>query len=317
MIRCVSLLAQTSPSPLDWKGPDFLLLYMVALIVAAIWCGRRADRALARFDGRGDENLDPFEMAFLSAGPGRVVQLAITRLIHAGLLDWVPSGNKAVLKATSEGAPGALHPAEQLLLDKASMARGLPVGEAGKAIAPAMRSLEVVLATRGLRPTAEERKRAAFGVVIPLVVLFVLGLAKLLIGLEREKPVLFLVALLFVTFFLMVMFAGSVGRLTPSGQTVLTNLRARNEAKRRIATAADGEGLPLLSGSVALFGPSVLASVPLFAPIHTELESLQAKAAKAGSSSGCSSGCGSDVGSSSDGGGGCGSGCGGCGGGGD
>jgi len=311
------LLAVTSP--LDWRGPDFLLFYVIALIAAGIWCNRRASRALDRFNRRMDEPLvDPFEIAFLSAGAGRVVQLAITRLIHSGLLEWVSSGTKSTLVATTKSTPGDLYPAEEMLLERAKAHhKGIPVSEAGKAVAPAMRSIEVSLATCGLRPTAEERRGASLGAVLPLLALFVLGVVKVVIGVGREKPVMFLIILLFVTIFVMMMFAASVKRLTASGEALLADLRTRNEIERDKVKTPDYGGLPLVSDSVALYGPATLAAIPLFLPIHRDMEKMQAKAAT-GSNTGCSSGCSSGCGTSGgDGGSGCGSGCGGCGGGGD
>jgi len=306
------------PSPLDWRGRDFLLFYVIALIAAGIWCNRRANRALDRFDRRMKEPLvDPFEIAFLAAGAGRVIQLAITRLIHSGLLEWISNGTKAALVATTKPAPGDLHPAEQVLFKKAKAmgAKGILVREVGKTVEPTMRSIEVSLATRGLRPTTEERRGASLGAVLPLLALFAFGVAKVVIGVSREKPVLFLIILLFVTIFVTMIFGAAVKRLTASGEAVLADLRTRNEVERAEVATPDEGGLPLVSNSVALYGPSVLAAIPLFSPIHGHLERMQAKAT-AKSSSGCSSGC-SSGGSDGDGGGGCGSGCGSCGGGGD
>lgn len=313
---------------LDWNGPEFLAFYVIALIVLTAWCRWKAGRALGRFDNPRDcpDADDPYEAAFLSAGPGRVVQLAVVRLLQQGAVQWKPGLLGARLVAAGGEVPAGVSPAERDLLAQvvAAGAKGLPVRNASRWVTPAMRAIEVGLATRGLRPTREERSGAAVLSVMPMIALGLIGIVKVFIGIGRDKPVLFLVLLLVLTVILIVVVAKAVPRLTTSGESLLAKLRARNEAERRVISSPGEGGLGLVSNSLALFGPSALAAVPVFAAIHGDIEKLHAKssaAAAGGCTSGCgASGCGGGGGSSGggDGGGGCGGGgCGGCGGGGD
>ena len=302
---------------LDWNGPDFLVFFVIALVAASIWCLRRVRDALAPLDRHhGDEaELDPFEAAFLCAGPPRVLQLTIARLVHRELVDWTFQGSEARLNAVTSTPRGDLHPAERALFDKAAQAgdKGLPVSQAGAAIAPAMRSIEVALAALGLRPTAEERNAATSSQLWPLFVLLLLGIVKLGLGLSRDKPVMFLFFLLLATLVILFVIAANGPRLTASGIALLAALRTRNEVDRdRLAEPQEAD-LPLISDSVALFGPLTLASIPIYAGIYGDMQKLQARARDGSSTTGCSTGCGTGGG---DGGSGCGSGCGGCGGGG-
>lgn len=314
---------------LDWTGPRFLGFYVLALLVVTIWCWRRARRSLGRYE-RQDvtvEDVDDYESAYLAAGPPRVAQVAVMTLLFRGLVIWKPAIFGARLVKGETPGLVQLPMAEKELLDQVNQAgsKGLAVKNAARAVAPAMRGIEVSLATKGLRPTKEERGNAGLVSVTPLIALGVLGLFKLVIGIARDKPVMFLVMLLFLTFIVTCIVHAQVPRLTAAGEALLANLRGRNEARRRASSRPDEYGPDLVSGSVALFGPVALASMPIFAPIHGELENLHAKAAAA-SGSGCSSGCGTgaSISSGGDGGGGgdsggsgCGGGgCGGCGGGG-
>lgn len=307
---------------LDWTGPRFLGFYVVALLVVTVWCWRRARKSLGRYE-RQDvpvDAVDDYESAYLAAGPPRVAQVAVTTLLFRGWVTWKPAMFGARLVAAEPPGSVLLPMAEKELLDQVNQAgtKGLAVKNAPRAVAPALRGIEVSLATKGLRPTTEERGSAGWVSVMPLIALGVLGLLKLVIGIARDKPVMFLVMLLFLTLIVTCVVYAQVPRLTAAGEALLAHLRGRNEAARRTSSQPDEWSPELVPGSVALFGPVVLASMPLFAPIHGELESLHAKAAAA-SGSGCSSGCSSSGSSGGDGGGGgsgCGGGgCGGCGGG--
>jgi len=313
---------------LDWDGPRFLLFYLTALIVLAMWCRSRVRSSLHRYeDDRHQAAMptDPFEAAYLASGPGRVAQLAVARLLHRGLVHWKSGmfGSKLIVRA--EQVPADVSEAERGLLERiiAMNEKGLPVNEAGRWVYPSLRAIEVRLASQGLRPTHEERSGRRIISVMPLIGLALLGIIKVFLGIGRDKPVWFLVALLVITLVLIIFFASSVPRLTRTGEHLLEKMRLRNETSRHGAQQGDLAELGMFSHSVALFGPIAVAALPCFAPIHGELEKLHAKASAA-SAGGCSSGCGGITGcgsSGGDGGGGggsgCGGGCGGCGGGGD
>lgn len=312
---------------LDWNGTEFLLFYIVALIVIGLWTVRRAHRSLHRYDNPREHALlaDPFEVAYLSAGPDRVTQLAISRLIHRKLVLWKSGFWKSSLVANPNGpgVPVDLLEPERVLLGRiqAFGPKGMPVKAAASSVFPTLRPIEVRLALLGLRPTEEERKSATTTTNLPLLLLVLLGAAKVGIGFMRDKPVLFLILLLALTLIVMVSMPGLVPRLTPSGERMLEKMRLKNETARHGARVDDLAEMGMFSHSVALFGPVAVAMLPGFGAIHQEIERLKAQAAAvtgSGCSGGVSSGCGGGgCGSSGSGGGsGCGSsGCGGCGGG--
>ncbi|MCU0748058.1 MAG: TIGR04222 domain-containing membrane protein [Akkermansiaceae bacterium] len=316
---------------LDWYGTEFLLFYIVALIVIGLWTIRRARRSLHCYDNSHEHALltDPFEVAYLSAGPDRVTQLAISRLIHRKLVLWQSGFWKSSLIANQgrTGVPSDLLEPERVLLGRiqAFGAKGMPVKGAPAVVFPTLRPIEVRLALLGLRPTEEERKSATTTTILPLLLLVLLGAAKVGIGFMSDKPVLFLVLLLVLTVIVMMSMPGLVPRLTPSGERMLDKMRLKNETARHGARVDDLAEMGMFSHSVALFGPVAVAMLPGFGAIHQEIERLKAQAvttaasgcSSGGVSSGCGGGgCGSSGSSGSGGGSGCGSsGCGGCGGG--
>jgi uncharacterized membrane protein YgcG len=148
----------------------------------------------------------------------------------------------------------------------------------------------------------------------------VIGLVKLVIGINREKPVWYLVVFLILTVIAAWVIASRTRRLTPAGERVLADLRTKHHLATGSTDRRKSEDLPMISEGVALFGAVSLASSFAYADLYQDLNRITGKT-KADASGGCSSGCGGISGGSSgsdSGGSGCGGGgCGGCGGGGD
>lgn len=145
--------------------------------------------------------------------------------------------------------------------------------------------------------------------------LLALGFLKAVIGLVRDKPVLFLVALMLVTVVLVFILMSKVPRVTAPGKDALEQLRAVWPKRARHAesgTVGQGGNLDAVCMSLALFGPAALSDLPGFGAAADGMARYLGQApASADGGGGCSSRCG--AGSSGCGGGG---GCGGCGGGG-
>lgn len=303
---------------IDWSGPEFLLFYIVALVIAVIWTGVQKGRALERYalpDGPPPE--DPYEIACLAGGQTRLVQLAVARLLDLKLIGWNKKFGGPRLVALPDPGTSGLSVAELDLLVaiRSAGSKGMKARESGGALANAIQAAEVRLATRGLRPTAAERASAQRGAVLPLVILGVIGLVKLLVGLARERPVLFLVLLLFLTLVIGISMASGGRLLTSTGELALARLRQRHRDLHRLRRSDSYQSGDLMLG-VALFGPTCLAGFQDFPVDPKSLQSEIAGSASGGggcgaTSSGCSSG-GSSGGDS--GGGGGGGGCGGCGG---
>ncbi len=300
---------------LDLRGPEFLMVYASLFVAACVWSVVRVRGALRKHGIRGDTEMltDPYEMAVLSAGAGRACQLAVVTLMQKNLISWKTGFVNARLVANTMGVPSGLPGIEEDLLRmvQANGSKGLQVKLVNSQLLNSVRSIEVRLATAGLRPTLEEWKSAVFSSTLPLIFLGGFGLIKLGLGIVRGKPVWFLVLMLIATFIAAKLIGARVGRLTAAGENVLTRLRERHQAASRAATTAEAQVPDMLFAGVALLGPAVLMSHPAFADVHKELQSkMGAPVASGDSGGGCSTGCGGGGCGS-----GCGGGCGGCGGG--
>lgn len=271
--------------PFDLTGGPFLALYSVVLVLAgllSLWLPS-ALRAPGR-PGRID-NLD--ELAMLSGGPVRLADAAMARLLASGQLVQQDKGSfLAQNPLASETA------VERTILHAAQPATWPVII---RAVMPEVKAVQCKLAAKGLMQEPGALLRLRLIAAAPLLLALGFGLAKLLIGMERDRPVAFLAVLLLVTVFLAIVRFGSIGAATGEGLDLLTRERERSDRLRR-APMRDEMGT-----SVALFGTAVLAGSDISA-FHT----LRTRSSDGGGDGGGSTGgCG---------GGGCGGGgCGGCG----
>lgn len=304
---------------LDMQGPSFLVFYLAALIVASIWSVQRRSTAFGKFDApraSDPQVTDPYEIAFLAGGVPRCGQLAVVRLMEAGAIERnrrTFSGSHLV--AVGNASPEANEIERKLLASISGYGgKGMPLSNVASSTAARLHGIEARLAKLGLRPTQNERAGLGFKITLPLIFLLLIGLMKLMVGISRGKPVVFLMILLFVTLIVAVMVGSNAKRLTPAGESLLERMRTSHPS-------ASLDGMPdlqMMSLGIALLGASAIGSYSHAMGIDATLQKDLSRMGATDSSSGgggCSSGCG---GGSGDGGGssGCGGGgCGGCGGG--
>ncbi len=304
----------------DWQGPQFLMFYLISLLAGGIWCWRRAGRALVPYEVPGDlpDLEDPYEVAYLAAGAPRVTQMAVARLIQRDVVEWKKSFTGSRLIRKTADTPAGLKSIEERLWTHLERQgdKGLSVKEVASLLAAHYPPVAVRLASRGLRPTEGERRSALMATIWPMIVLLGIGVIKVIIGVSRDKPVLFLIGLMIVTLMLIVVISGRIGRLTRTGQKVLDNLREVHPADARLAGGMERGNLEAVSMSLGLFGPMALNRLPWFSGISEEMNQKLGGQAVAKGSEGGSSGCGGGGcgGGGGGGGSGCGGGCGGCGG---
>ncbi|RYD25702.1 MAG: TIGR04222 domain-containing membrane protein, partial [Verrucomicrobiaceae bacterium] len=282
---------------LDWRGPEFLIFYAVAFMAAVVWSGRRRSKLLGRFDvppGQEVTLSDPYEMAFLAGGVPRCAQLAVVRLLDKRALEWKSgkwfSGGRLVARS----APGAgMNDIETAVYQGAAAAgeKGIRVDEVMPLAKLKLLRIEVRLAGLGLRPTPGERAGLGFKAVLPLLGLMALGLVKLGIGLVREKPVIFLIVALVLTFIVAVALAAGIRFLTPGGELTLKKLRESREPDFNTLQPNP----ETMTTSLALMGPAAMAGYAFLMPdqpgFRRELAQMGGSSGAA-SSGGSSSGCG-------------------------
>lgn len=299
-VPVLALAAARPLNPLDWTGPQFLLLYIALMLV--VMAGTPWWRRWLR--SRGAESRDPgslsaLEAGYLTAGAPRAVDAGIATLHHRGVLRWDPHLRRFAL----HGGVDRLDPPLRALaevFDARNVSDG--VARSTQAVAPVRARLE----QRGLYEDRAEARRIARLAVVPSVLLLAFGAAKIAIGVLRERPVTTLVILcvMVAVYALIIYFDGP--QATRAGKQALARTRAaaRTNAKGRI----DDLALAVAFGGTALLAGTALAGYhDLRTPQH---DTSSGDSSSSGSSSDSSSSS-SDSGGSS-----CGSSCGGCGGGG-
>jgi uncharacterized protein (TIGR04222 family) len=316
IFACGIPLVLGSLNPLDMRGPAFLMLY-VSLVALAIGGALLVRNWLLSWDDPAvvdaDKPLDCYEVACLANGPARIVDAAASNLVAAGHLRLVEEP-KGLLRAASV----RLHQGEPLPHDAPDIelalycAAGTPVDNLLKLRKPAddaTSAIESNLIHRGL---VRAKSWLGFAQLVPALLAaspLVIGIPKVLIGQQRDKPVGFLILLCVVTAGIAVAFLMWRKYRTSAGDRLLSEYteqyRAVREANASDTTTAGAGQMGMLVG---LFGAAILVGSP-FSPLQTMM--TRASGGTGCSSSGCttSSGCGGDSG------GGCGGGgCGGCGG---
>ena len=278
-------------NPLDFTAGPFLAFYTGVAILAWLIAGNIC-RRIGKSE-RAHPALTPPELAYLAGGEQRVVDAFL-----AGLL-----ASKAASLSTNGAIVDIDRDRVEKLPDMAAFARLGLSGETRRyefpmRLRPAVESIRTKLRQLGLIPHPSQLPAYRLKIIAVFAVPILLGLAKVNVGLERHKPVGFLIALLVLTALIALRNLGAP-RLTHAGRKALAASKKQNA---RAARAPLEHELML---AVALTGLIVLSGTPYHA--------LHATAQTGEGGSGSDGGGGGDGGG--DGGGGCGGGgCGGCGG---
>jgi uncharacterized protein (TIGR04222 family) len=290
--------------PLNLKGPDFLSLFaglLGALILLTIAVSVLIRCAEYSHDDPRDE-LDDNEIAYLSGKTPRLVGMIATRLSRDGHLEVAGDSGLLVQKTP---LPLDTHPLDQEVVSLLNQGRSLY--QISRQIKPDVEPIRQRLAGLGLLVSDASNGWSRVILCVLSLSLVVLGIAKLVVGLQLNKPIGFLIALLFTAVLLLVIACQAAHR-SYWGSEILSRLTNEHSKLKKYGTElVGGQRLPL---ALALFGPAVL--------YQTEYERLRKVIVpgQANSSSGCSSGAEACGGGAGCGGGGCGGGgCGGCGGG--
>jgi uncharacterized protein (TIGR04222 family) len=311
------LLAITNP--LDLKGAEFLVFYpsvgAVTLLVAYLL---RTALRTAEDSSRGE--LTPYQVACLSGGVAGVVRAAIVSLIDREAVEIVKS--KAGIFSRSEyrlknrhGVEDTADDIDKHILAACNTPEGCYLIDAVRAAEAAAQKIHDRLEAWGLLTPTDRINSCQLVPFLLMLAVTALGVAKIVVGISRGKPVEFLLVMVLVTAFFTAIFLRRPLR-TRAGDTLFGRIRERH---RPLVDGGLGEAARLSGESVvlaaALFGlPAIatgeLASMP-------EAWKYRGGPNASYSRDGCgSSGCGSSgCGGGGCGGGGCGGGCGGCGGG--
>lgn len=288
--------------PLDLTGPAFLAYFCIALLAAHI-----AGKLFARMcrashaDPVTTPDLAPLETAYLAGGRARAIDAALVGLLHRAAIEVRPGGGGFVVGRESGKSLTGL----QADLYREIARRSGALEKLRRLRTASIARMETRLAKDGLLLVASAPQqlctRLALG--LPVAAVIALGAAKVVVGMARQRPVVFLVLLLVVALIVLGTKLFNLPLRSTRGEAVLEKLRRRNAALQATAQRRSGdldESSLLLA--VGLFGTAVLASNDL---LWMQQGFVNNRSGGSDSASGCSSsGCG----------GGGGGGCGGCGG---
>ena len=298
-----AMLAQDA-NPLNWRGPDFLVFYVV--LFAACFAVALALRRNLRTPATGRSlqlpELNGYEIAFLNGGRILAVNTAIANLIRqrAMMLD-----AKRRRLFSLEPKPAFTHDLEKLIFAAAASSDGNSVANVRLSARSFIDKIAENLKSTGLVvPDVPARKAMTVPLLVALAAV-AFGTIKIFVGLSRNKPVGFLIALCIITGIISLITFLRRPLRSRYGDAVLRQLRSRHIGSRRIGSNSAALSAMEFAAIVGLFGMPALAG--------TEMANLSRSLQPPGGSSGFSSGCG---GGGCGGAGGCGGGCGGCGGGG-
>ncbi|MEM6795047.1 MAG: TIGR04222 domain-containing membrane protein [Acidobacteriota bacterium] len=282
---------------LDLPGPEFLAHYLgLGLIVAALSVSIR--RFLpSLWHSPAAQSLDGYELALLAGGPLRVCQAAVAGLRHDSRvnIEGKTLGCDPDPDPETDPSQSALsHGVERATLDAARLGSRGP--ELQNILKEKIAHLKSNLVEKGYWLDGGPAWAVRLLMVLPVLLWLFLGLAKLDLGIDRGRPVGFLITILAASAVGLVLFSrGSIR--TGSGWRVLK--RERSKHRRHTASSAVAEPTAVMM-SVALFGIGW----------NDPLRSFFSASSSTGDGAGCGAGYDGGGGDA----GGCGGGCGGCGG---
>ena len=302
----VLLLTGCVGNVLNWYGTPFLLLYL-ALLPAALVLALSLS-ALARPSGRYVERFDsPYELAFLRGGQPRAFAAMLGKLVAVGAI--------TVSKSRRSGgwirrAEDDIDHSENLTLEEQRMLSAIPMGKEislknlSKSVGTIFDEIKERLIRGGALISNGGRAFVQFLMSVPFVLLALLGVLKIGIGISRDKPCLYLLILVVLTFVAMTFVVKKAPRRTREADRFWKRARKplQSEARQNLSSGSEA-AVPV---AVAVLGTSAVSNIEGFEDFHPAVRYLEQQAARTTTGDGgCGSGCG---------GGGCGGGCGGCGG---
>lgn len=306
---------------LDLSGPEFMELYLCLLFAAFLACAalRWALRQPGGPPPSGFQLPSPHEAALLR-GNMAAVEAALASLFHHGCLR-INDDTLVDTLVTSEALPSTAPLIERAVYDAVKQGYTRPAELVHK-VEPTLFRMREPLVQRGWLVDETWSFIARWVPRLPCFVVLLMGLAKFQVGLERGRPVGWLV--------LTTLVAGvMLFKLTPApwrsrrGDAVLQWLREKQEPLKQTALSATSASALThreAAMAVALYGMTALGYTEfellrrhLLPPTAPGLGSSSSGGGDGGSGWSDGGGCGSGGGGDSGGGGG---GCGGCGGGG-
>ncbi|WP_434385249.1 TIGR04222 domain-containing membrane protein [Melittangium boletus] len=254
-------------NPLDWSGPEFLDAYVPLLCVCFVgaWVWKHALNLPSETPTRRElEALSPGEVAALE-GPAMALGAGVAALVQKNTLRLDDEGLSVAGRLS--GRATALDRAIVRAVD----GHNRSLGTVRTQVAPELRALEDDLREQGLmRPPAQDLAYTYYPWLAFLVVLG-LGGVKVGVGVSRDRPVGYLLAVLGLGFVVGLTLCLKNARLTRRGAGAQARLRELHAPLRHAGQRADGNAQQLSADhvalAVALFGVGALSTLH-YAPLR-------------------------------------------------
>jgi uncharacterized protein (TIGR04222 family) len=301
---CTGAMFASGTNPLDLRGNEFLIFYLslfAACFATALWL-RRQSRLPAENEKVFNAELSPYEVAYLNGGKILTVNTAIANLIRQNILR-LDGGRKKRLLLSGGTPPNKMNELERVICAAAARPGGEQLKEVRMAAKTVVGEISGRLKNSGLVVGDAQANKAVWMPLLIALTAVALGVVKIFIGVQRDKPVGFLIALCVITGIVSLIALARRPLRSRFGDSVLAQFKVQHSTLKQSLTSPTVDPLMFAMG-VGLFGLGALDGTA-YAGLRKQLQPPGASA------SGCGSSCGSSCG------GGCGSGCGGCGGGGD
>jgi uncharacterized protein (TIGR04222 family) len=252
--------------------------------------------------GKDVLKLDPYALILLAQGPTRAApaQAALVRLVDEGRLTFDEAEKRLSVSPIGAAGQFQLHPVEQAVHDAAQGRRSASAVVQATARSEAVQRVEHRLRAMGwVQSTGHAISMRLFPILL-LGAVFLLGFWRIGLGLERGRPVGFLVLLCIVLVIAAVIHLAVKPWRTPRGAGLVDTLRRQKALIVNDPPAPSDARFPL---AFALLGLAALSGTGTLAALRQAI--LPPPSAGGDGCGGGGGGCG---------GGGCGGGCGGCGG---
>jgi uncharacterized protein (TIGR04222 family) len=304
-------------NPFDLDGPGFALFYLL-LIAVAVLAGNGLRTLVGNRRPVADDRLDPYEAAWLVGGTDRTIAAAVACLLQNQIVAISRDGQFIEVRAT---LPRGSHMLEKAIVGDVRADGRRTVRSLSGLLSPVVEvvnAIQTSLAQRGLGLTNGMNATSIALAEAPLVLTFLIGAVRWLIGAALHHPIGYLTAELL---FLIVPFIYQLRPLRPTraGKRALERFRTEHSATSTTARTAPWSlsGIDV-AATVALYGVKPIAWDRL-APLRPAFARISPGGSynSFNSLTGCGAvGCGGGGGGAGGGGGGGGCGGGGCGGGG-
>lgn len=247
-------------NPLDMNGPDFLKFFGLAIAAASVLAVvYRITFSYAKRMSNEDSlpELNPWQLAYLRNGDQAVAQTALVDLAAKKFIVGDPASGRFV--ANSDVAPVRLEAIPNALYRASQMGDGVRADRAINVIRYECDKIKQSLLDQGILQTFEQRIGATWPGLLAFAAVLLLGIAKMVVGLSRGKPVEYLLLLLLLATAL-AMILNYTTQLTRVGRQALEKEISKiRDARTNLQTQPDKSSPQSLMDDMLLYGMHPLA----------------------------------------------------------